>query len=63
MRHALIGAFFLAYAVGVTFPGVIPFNRALPLVGGLPFVLAWYAGLVALSGVVLLLYHVLPGRE
>jgi hypothetical protein len=35
--------FFLAFAVGVTWPGVTPFNRVHPLVLGLPFNMAWVA--------------------
>lgn len=63
LRRTLVIAFFLAYAVAVTFPGVVPFNRIFPLVLGLPFVLAWYAGWVVLGGVVLVLYHVAEGAD
>lgn len=35
--------FFLAYAVALTFPGVLPFNRIRPLVFGLPFSMVWVA--------------------
>lgn len=63
LRRTLVIAFFLAYAVAVTFPGVVPFNRIFPLVLGLPFVLAWYAGWVVLGGVVLVLYHAAEGAD
>lgn len=63
MRARLVGAFFLLYAVAVTYPGVVPFNRAFPLVGGLPFVLAWYAGWVVLAGLVLFLYDATAGGD
>ncbi|HUG01437.1 MAG TPA: hypothetical protein VML95_06205 [Longimicrobiales bacterium] len=63
MRNALVVAFFVAYAMAVTYPGVLPFNRAYPLIAGLPFVLAWYAGWVVLAGVVLFLYHSLPDGD
>lgn len=55
--RSLVIAFFVLYAIAVTFPGVVPFNRITPYVFGLPFVLAWYAGWVILGGIVLLLYH------
>jgi hypothetical protein len=29
-------------AVGVTFPGITPFNTIRPFVFGVPFVFAWY---------------------
>ena len=63
LRRTLVIAFFLAYAVAVTFPGVVPFNRIFPLVLGLPFVLAWYAGWVVLGGVVLVVYHAAEGAD
>lgn len=63
LRRTLVIAFFLVYAVAVTFPGVVPFNRIFPLVLGLPFVLAWYAGWVVLGGVVLVLYHAAEGPD
>ncbi len=63
MRHRLVAGFFLVYAVALTYPGVAPFNRVYPLVAGLPFVLAWYAGWVALAGVVLFLYDLPPGGD
>ncbi|HSJ23238.1 MAG TPA: hypothetical protein VK929_01055, partial [Longimicrobiales bacterium] len=41
------------YAVFLTWPGMIPFNRIEPLVLGLPFVLFWITLWVALVGVAL----------
>lgn len=42
-RRALLASlYFVAMAVAVTFPGVIPFNRIRPFVLGVPFVLVWY---------------------
>ncbi len=35
-------AYFVAMAVAVTFPGIIPFNTIRPFVFGVPFVFAWY---------------------
>lgn len=35
--------YFLAYAVAVTWPGIVPFNRVRPFIFGLPFVMAWVA--------------------
>jgi len=42
-------AFFIAYAIVLTFPGVLPFNRIRPLVFGLPFSFAWVVLWVVLS--------------
>ena len=39
--RALTVAFFALYAVAVTWPGFVPFNRIRPLVLGLPFSMAW----------------------
>ena len=47
-RRALLATlYFVAMAVAVTFPGVIPFNRIRPFVFGVPFVLVWYLAWVA----------------
>lgn len=35
--------YFVLFAVAVTWPGMVPFNRIYPLVLGLPFSLAWIA--------------------
>ncbi len=63
MRTTLVWLFFLLYAVAVTYPGVAPFNRVFPLVGGLPFVLAWYAFWVVLAGLALFLYDATSGGD
>jgi hypothetical protein len=34
-------AFFVLYALAVTWPGAVPFNRARPFILGLPFSMAW----------------------
>ena len=35
--------FLVAYAVAVTWPGIVPFNRVFPLILGLPFNMVWIA--------------------
>jgi hypothetical protein len=35
--------YFIGYAVAVTWPGIVPFNRVRPTVLGLPFVMVWMA--------------------
>ena len=49
------GLFFLLFALAVTWPGMVPFNRIHPLVLGLPFSMVWIAFWVVLSFLVLLL--------
>jgi hypothetical protein len=34
--------YFIAMAVALTFPGIVPFNTIRPFVFGIPFVFAWY---------------------
>jgi hypothetical protein len=34
--------YFVAMAIALTFPGIIPFNTIRPFVLGIPFVFAWY---------------------
>lgn len=51
-RRVMIG-FFILYAVALTYPGILPFNRIEPLILGLPFTIFWGALWVALSFVVL----------
>jgi hypothetical protein len=46
---ALFWAYVICAVVFLTFPGVLPFNRVLPLVLGMPFVLGWVALWVALA--------------
>ncbi|MEJ2217571.1 MAG: DUF3311 domain-containing protein [Gemmatimonadota bacterium] len=49
--------FFVAYAVVLTWPGTIPFNRFRPQVLGLPFSFFWVALWVALGAIVLYGLH------
>jgi hypothetical protein len=35
-------AYFVAMALAVSFPGIIPFNTIRPYVFGVPFVFVWY---------------------
>ncbi|MBI4409331.1 MAG: DUF3311 domain-containing protein [Gemmatimonadetes bacterium] len=56
-------AFFALYALVLTYPGVLPFNRIRPLVFGLPFIMFWVALWVALAGVTLWLTHLAARRE
>jgi hypothetical protein len=51
--RGLAVAYFLAYAVVVTWPGALPFNRVRPLVLGLPFSMAWIAFWIVGAGLVL----------
>ncbi len=55
MVRALAVAFFLAFAIVVTWPGYVAFNRIEPLVLGLPFSMAWVALWVLVSILVLYL--------
>jgi hypothetical protein len=43
LARTLAVVFLAAYAVAVTWPGIIPFNRVFPLVLGLPFNMVWIA--------------------
>lgn len=45
VRYArtLAFVFLAAYAVAVTWPGMVPFNRIRPLILGLPFSMVWIA--------------------
>ncbi len=49
----LFWSFLLLYAVALTWPGMLPFDRIHPLILGLPFVVAWVAAWVAAGAVVL----------
>lgn len=51
--RTLAVVFFALNAVAVTWPGLKPFNRVHPLILGLPFSLAWIAGWVLASMLVL----------
>lgn len=42
-------AFFILYAVAVTFPGVVPFRGPRPFILGVPLALAWTAAWVVAS--------------
>jgi hypothetical protein len=53
--RTLTAVYFTAMTVFVTWPGLVPFARIRPLVLGLPFSMAWIAGWVALSVLVLFL--------
>jgi hypothetical protein len=55
-------AFFLAYTIALTYPGVLPFNRARPFVLGVPFTLFWVALWVVLAFGVFLALHGTRGR-
>jgi hypothetical protein len=39
----LTGTFFVAFALAVTWPGMVPFNRIRPMILGLPFSMVWIA--------------------
>ena len=56
------GLFLVLFAIAVTWPGMVPFNRIHPLILGLPFSMAWIALWVVLSFLVLLLVDWLEGR-
>lgn len=34
--------YFIAMAIALTFPGIMPFNTIRPFILGIPFVFAWY---------------------
>ncbi len=56
------GLFLVLFAVAVTWPGMVPFNRIHPLIWGLPFSMAWIALWVILSFLVLLIVDRAEGR-
>jgi hypothetical protein len=47
--------YFVAMAIAVTFPGVVPFNSIRPHILGVPFVFSWYIMWI-LGGLCVLLY-------
>ncbi|MEX0979479.1 MAG: hypothetical protein WDZ89_00195 [Gemmatimonadota bacterium] len=53
-------AFFILYALAVTWPGAVPFNRARPFILGLPFSMAWAVLWIVLGCVAL---WILDGSE
>jgi TRAP-type C4-dicarboxylate transport system permease small subunit len=61
VRRAVF-AFFLLYAVVVTWPGALPFSRAEPFLLGLPFSLAWAVLWILLGGAALVVLHLAEGR-
>lgn len=58
-------AFFVLYALAVTWPGMIPFNRIRPFVLGLPFSLFWAALWIVLGLLVFVLleWRRAPGSD
>jgi len=57
------GVFLVFFVFVATWPGIMPFNRIEPLILGLPFIMAWYAGLLLLTLVVLYLVDRVESRE
>jgi hypothetical protein len=49
----LVVATFVVYAVALTWPGVLPFNRIRPFILGLPFSFFWVVLWVILGGAAL----------
>lgn len=60
--RGLTGVYFTLMTVFVTWPGLLPFARVEPLVLGLPFSMAWIAGWIAGSVVVLYLLDRVESR-
>lgn len=59
----IVIAVLVLYAVFLTWPGIVPFNRIEPLVLGLPFVMFWIACWVVLVGAAFALLNSLETRE
>lgn len=59
LRYArtLAFVFLAAYAVAVTWPGMVPFNRIHPLILGLPFAMVWIAIWIVAGCLVLWTLH------
>jgi hypothetical protein len=55
--------FFVLFALAVTWPGMLPFNRIHPMVLGLPFSMFWIALWVFMSFLVLLIVDRVEGRH
>lgn len=51
------------YAIFLTYPGMMPFNRIRPLVFGLPFVMFWIVLWIVLVGAGLALLNFVESRE
>jgi hypothetical protein len=49
----IVAAFFTVYTIALSWPGVLPFNRARPFILGMPFSMAWVTLWVVLGGLVL----------
>ncbi len=58
-----VAAFLIFFAVVATWPGILLFNRVEPRILGMPFIMAWHAGLLLLTLVVLYLAHRVESRE
>lgn len=58
-----VAVYFLLFAATVTWPGVTWVNRTHPFVFGLPFVMAWIAAWVLMSGLVLFAYETFERRR
>lgn len=61
--RALAGTYFVAMALAVTWPGMVPFSRVEPRVLGLPFGFFWIIAWVALSVPVLWALERIEGRH
>ncbi len=57
LARGLAATFLVAFAVAVTWPGMVPANRIYPLVLGLPFSLAWVAAWIVAGCLVLWMLH------
>jgi uncharacterized membrane protein YidH (DUF202 family) len=51
--RTLAAVFLVLFAVAVTWPGILPFNRVEPKILGLPFSMVWVALWVTLCALVL----------
>lgn len=51
--QAVAIAYFVLFAIAVTWPGMVPFNRIRPLVLGLPFSMVWIAAWIVGGALVL----------
>ncbi len=58
-----VAAFLILFAMAVTWPGILLFNRVEPRILGMPFIMAWHAGLLLLTLVVLYLLDRVESRE
>ncbi len=58
-----VAAFLILFAIAATWPGILLFNRVEPRIFGMPFIMAWHAGLLLLTLVVLYLLDRVESRE